>query len=74
MEVYTALYKRNLEEIIAPHAKIIDEDFCAPFLKNNKVLFFGNGMEKFKNINFSTNSTFKHLPEITEAINLLSYD
>jgi len=74
MEVYTALYNKNLEEIITPHAEIINEQFCATFLKNNKVIFLGNGIEKFKNIASSTNATFQQYLKITEAINLLSYD
>ena len=74
MEVYTALYKSNLEEIISPHAQIIDEQFCDDYLKNKKIVFFGNGMQKFKNINTSINSIFENIPEITQAINLLSHD
>ena len=74
MEVYTGLYNINVDEIIAPHAEIIDEQFCSKFLKINKVLFCGNGMDKFKKINTDPNATFVLLPDITEAINLLSYD
>ena len=74
MEVYTALYNKHLVEISAPHAEIIDADFCASFLENKKIIFFGSGMQKFRNINISTNSTFINIPQITNAINLLSYD
>ena len=74
MEVYTALYSENLKENIAPHAVIVDEEFYAGFLKNKKILFFGSGMEKFKNINMSSYASFTKIPEILNAINLLSYD
>lgn len=74
MEVYTALYNENLVEIIAPHAVIINEVFCASFLEKQQVLFFGSGMEKFKYLNISTNAVFEKMPPITTAINLLSYD
>ena len=48
MEVYTALYDEfnNLVENIA--AKIIDEQSFAKQLKDNKILFFGDGAEKCK--------------------------
>lgn len=74
MEVYSALYNKSLEETIAPHAEIIDENFCSDFLKKKEILFCGNGMEKFRKINSNTNASFEELPDITTAINLLSYD
>lgn len=74
MEVYTALYDENLMEIIAPHAVIINEKFCLNVLENNPILFFGSGMEKFKNSNLSGNAVFEMMPPIYQAINLLSYD
>ncbi len=74
MEVYTSLYDHNLKEIIAPHAEIINENFCSNYLKNTKVLFFGNGMQKFKNIHLPGNSIFTSIDTINDAINLLSYD
>ena len=46
MEVYTALYNANGEEIKPVSAEIIEEDFLTDFLANNKILFFGNGAEK----------------------------
>ena len=74
MEVYTALYNEKLEEIIPPHAIIINEQFGSSFLNKQEVLFFGSGMQKFKNLNISVNAVFEKMPIITNAINLLSYD
>lgn len=48
MEVYTALYNRKGEEILPVSAEIIEEDFLSEQLKENKILFFGNGAEKCK--------------------------
>lgn len=48
MEVYTALYNSNGEEIKPISAEIIDETFLSEQLKTNKILFFGNGAEKCK--------------------------
>lgn len=74
MEVYTALYNENLVEIIAPHAIIIDEQFCSSVLEKQQVIFLGSGMEKFKYLNIFGNTVFENMPPLTNAINLLSYD
>jgi tRNA threonylcarbamoyladenosine biosynthesis protein TsaB len=50
MEVYTALYDKknaNIEDITA---KIIDENSFSNYLKDNKVLFFGDGADKCKDV------------------------
>jgi len=50
MEVYTALYDKQLSEIISPTAMILHEDSFADYLINNKIKFFGTGSAKFKSI------------------------
>ncbi|WP_207427367.1 tRNA (adenosine(37)-N6)-threonylcarbamoyltransferase complex dimerization subunit type 1 TsaB [Pedobacter sp. SYSU D00535] len=46
MEVYTALFDKALEEIAAVEAKIIDGESFADILATRKVVFFGDGAEK----------------------------
>jgi tRNA threonylcarbamoyladenosine biosynthesis protein TsaB len=48
MEVFTALYDKKLNEVVAPHNMILEAGSFAPPLEQNRVLFFGNGAEKFK--------------------------
>ena len=48
MEVYTALYNSKGEELKPVSAEIIEEDFLADYLEDNKIMFFGNGAEKCK--------------------------
>ena len=48
MEVYTALYDRNGEQISPVTATIIDEEAFSAFLEKGKMLFFGNGADKCK--------------------------
>ena len=74
MEVYTALYNQHLSELKFAHAIIIDEHFCAEELQENKILFFGNGMEKFKNIATHKNALFATMGDIYNSINSLSYN
>jgi tRNA threonylcarbamoyladenosine biosynthesis protein TsaB len=46
MEVYTALYDQSGEAVVPVSAQIIDENSFAGQLKQNTILFFGNGAEK----------------------------
>lgn len=48
MEVYSALFNKKLSFIRTTHADIIDETSFQKFLKNNTLIFFGNGAEKCK--------------------------
>jgi len=66
MEVYTALYNSKGEEIRPVSAEIIDEHFISDMLESHKVLFFGNGAEKCKNIIKNENAIFEG-PMITSA-------
>ena len=58
MEVYTAIYDSKGEELKPVSAEIIGEDFIADLLKENKVLFFGNGAAKCKNTIHHKNAVF----------------
>jgi len=46
MEVFCAVYDRNLHEIEPTQAKIMDKDSFSELLKNNPVVFFGDGAAK----------------------------
>ena len=51
MEVYTALYDHEKNEIKAVEARILDEDFKLELLTlNKKIIFSGNGTEKSRAI------------------------
>lgn len=58
MEVYTAMYTRALRPIIAPQAKIIDENSFAEQLEKHPVYFFGNGSDKCKEVIKHPNAHF----------------
>ncbi len=49
MEVYCAIYDELNNEVIPTAAEIIDEHSFAEILKNNTVVFFGDGASKCKN-------------------------
>ena len=58
MEVYTSLYNTNLEEIIPVSAMVIDPSSFSDILVDKKIIFFGSGNEKCKNIISSQNAIF----------------
>ena len=48
MEVYTACYNARLDEIINETSMILDDKSFEMLAKEDKVIFIGNGSEKFK--------------------------
>lgn len=58
MEVFTALYDKNLQEIQSAHSLVLDEKSFASVLLNNKVHFCGNGIAKLKPIIADHNANY----------------
>ncbi|MBQ3929673.1 MAG: tRNA (adenosine(37)-N6)-threonylcarbamoyltransferase complex dimerization subunit type 1 TsaB [Paludibacteraceae bacterium] len=58
MEVYSAVYDMELNEVEAVSAKIIDHESFSNLLANRKIYFFGNGSNKCKDAITSHNATF----------------
>ena len=66
MEVYTALYNSLGEQILPVTAEIIDENSYSDYLKDKKILFFGNGAEKCK-AEITHENAFFEGPQLTSA-------
>lgn len=58
MEVFTAIYNRNLETILGPTALILTESSFNEILAKYSVLFTGNGAEKFVRLIQGRNARF----------------
>jgi tRNA threonylcarbamoyladenosine biosynthesis protein TsaB len=58
MEVYTLLINSNLEIVQATEAKIIDEQSYQTLFEGNRILFFGNGADKCREVIKHTNARF----------------
>jgi len=58
MEVFMAMYNNDLEEIMPPLAKILDERSFIDKLEDNKMIFFGSGSVKLKKILNHKNAFF----------------
>ncbi|MDB5012989.1 MAG: tsaB [Daejeonella sp.] len=50
MEVFTALYDQNLNIVEEVNAKILDETSFKEYLENHKIVFFGDGSDKCKEL------------------------
>jgi tRNA threonylcarbamoyladenosine biosynthesis protein TsaB len=50
MEVYCTILDKNMKIIVPTEAKIIDETSFSDILERKKIVFFGNGAEKCKEI------------------------
>ncbi len=59
MEVYSAVYDSNSEEIRETRAEILQEDSFTKYLEKGKVNFIGNGVEKFMEICDHSNASFE---------------
>jgi len=50
MEVYYALYTKNMDEFLKPAAEVMDEQSFSEVLKGHRLLLFGDGTEKCKTL------------------------
>lgn len=58
MEVYAAIFNTKLEEIKTVEPVIIDGNSFSSFLSKNRIVFFGDGAKKCKEVINSTNAIF----------------
>ncbi|WP_431166699.1 tRNA (adenosine(37)-N6)-threonylcarbamoyltransferase complex dimerization subunit type 1 TsaB [Tenacibaculum halocynthiae] len=75
MEVYSAVYDLNYNQVREIRAEIIDENSFEELLRDNKVYFLGDGSEKCKNIITHKNAVFidEKFPSAKEMA-LLSFE
>ncbi|MDP1803281.1 MAG: tRNA (adenosine(37)-N6)-threonylcarbamoyltransferase complex dimerization subunit type 1 TsaB [Bacteroidota bacterium] len=50
MEIYTAVYDKDLKQLKETEALIVDENSIQPFSEFEKIYFFGDGMQKCKEV------------------------
>ena len=64
MEVYTAIYDRDLKQILEVKPMVIDESSFESFFKDYKILFFGNGALKCNSVLSNSNLIYvgEYLP------------
>lgn len=58
MEVYTAVYDMSLNPLLGPVPLVLDKDSYGRWLAERKVLFFGDGSDKARDVITSPNAVF----------------
>lgn len=74
MEVFTALYNKELQEIEPPHALILEANSFETLLANNRVLFCGNGAKKAAEMIKNNNAVFSSLMPDAAHLAIISYN
>lgn len=71
MEVYTALFDTACNRVKPTAAEIIDEQSFADLLQNNRILFFGDGAEKCREV-LGDNKNAEFLPGFANSATYLT--
>ncbi|MBK7561758.1 MAG: tRNA (adenosine(37)-N6)-threonylcarbamoyltransferase complex dimerization subunit type 1 TsaB [Chitinophagaceae bacterium] len=74
MEVFTAIYDKELKEISFPAAMIVEETSFASLLKTQPILFCGNGRKKLEALISNTNAQFTDTSPDASALAQISYN
>ena len=73
MEVFTAIFQKDLVEIMPTTAMIIDESSFSTYLANNTVSFFGSGSYKCKPIIAAPSAAFIEINYDAGYLGILSF-
>ena len=68
MEVYTAIYDRQLQVVLNPSTCILSGSSFEKELKHKRVVFFGNGAKKWEEICNNPNAIFKNVEILPGAM------
>ncbi len=74
MEVFTALYNKDLVEKNPPEAITLNENSFSEILTEHKILFCGNGNKKLQKIITSSNALFSNTVANASHLTKLSYE
>ncbi|MEP7236878.1 MAG: tRNA (adenosine(37)-N6)-threonylcarbamoyltransferase complex dimerization subunit type 1 TsaB [Ferruginibacter sp.] len=72
MEVFTAIYQKDLTEFHPPSAMILDEFSFEKELDLKKMMFFGSGADKWKLVCKHTNAVFETVSILPESMSKCS--
>ena len=73
MEVFTAVFTQNLDELMNAQNCILTQESFKEFLDQGPVLFLGNGSNKFKELLSHKNAVYSDIESTAEQMALLSY-
>lgn len=61
MEVFTGIYNKDREAVIAPHNRILEAASFADILEKYSITFFGNGSTKWQSLTTAPNAHFEDI-------------
>jgi tRNA threonylcarbamoyladenosine biosynthesis protein TsaB len=73
MEVFTAVYDKNLQEVLPPSALIVSSSSFDNLLAEKKMLFFGSGTGKWKQLCTHQNALYSNIINRGLAFSMLSF-
>ncbi|MBK5271158.1 MAG: tRNA (adenosine(37)-N6)-threonylcarbamoyltransferase complex dimerization subunit type 1 TsaB [Bacteroidia bacterium] len=73
MEIFTAVYNKNLDQIESSSSMIVDEKSFSQLLNSHKILFCGNGSFKLQGIISNKNAMFSNIIGNATSLAPLSY-
>lgn len=74
MEVFTAVYDKDLKEIVQPTALILEEHSFSELIQKHQFFFFGNGSDKFEKLAaYSKNLNYLSSNISTESLAAFSW-
>ncbi|MEJ7736073.1 MAG: tRNA (adenosine(37)-N6)-threonylcarbamoyltransferase complex dimerization subunit type 1 TsaB [Chitinophagaceae bacterium] len=62
MEVYTAVYDNEMNQLVAPCAMVLDKHSFSDYVEHHSMVFFGNGKDKFEPLLRHDRALFIDLP------------
>ena len=73
MEVFTAIYRPDMAELLPAGAMVIDEGSFSGWLSGHRIAFFGEGSDKCKLLIKSRNASFEQVGYHTGYLAILSF-
>lgn len=73
LEVFTAIYKSDLDIVMPPSAMVLDDNSFANLLLNSNMVFFGNGASKWQQLCVHKNASFSPITNKGVAMSNLSF-
>lgn len=74
MEVYAAIYDKNLNELVPPEALILDPATYHSYISAYTVCFIGSGSRKLQGLIQSQHAVFEDIPFSVTDMSVLSYN
>lgn len=73
MEVYSAIYDKNLNELVSPEALILEPTTYHSYIAAHPVCFMGSGSKKLQGLVQSQHAVFEDIPATVTDMSALSY-